>query len=270
MKQKRFLIPLLMICFFCLSACSNKASQQDILSRIQKQDQHVITWGVKADTNLFGIYNIEAAELQGFDIDIAKALTAEMTQGKGKAVFTEVTGKTRVPLLKNGNIDVIIATMTITPERQKIVDFSSSYFDAGQSLLVPNNSPIQSVKDLTSKDKVLVVKGTTAAKHIKELAPQTGILELDTYNEAFTALASGQGQAMSTDNSILLGLMKQNKGYKLVGGNFTEDPYGIAVNKGQKPLLNEINRALETLHQNGTYDKLYLKWFGTLPPKEAK
>ena len=89
--------------------------------------------------NNFGLdipFNIGTGNVEGFDIDIAKAITKEILGSKGHAEFVEVTSKTRIPLLKNGNIDAIIATMTISDERKKVVDFSDVYFDAGQSLLV--------------------------------------------------------------------------------------------------------------------------------------
>ena len=128
-----------------LSGCSSVANQ-DILKADQKSNQ--ITWGVKADTRLFGLENIKNGKLEGFEIDLAKAMTKEILGPKGKAVFVPVTSGTRVPLLKNGNIDAIMATMTITPEREKQVDFTKSYFDAGQSLLVKKGSPVKNIQDL--------------------------------------------------------------------------------------------------------------------------
>lgn len=86
----------------------------DIAARLDTQERPVIVWGVKADTNLFGWYDIETDSLQGFDIDLARALTAEITGGRGEAQFVEVTAKTRIPLLKNGVVDAVLATMTIT------------------------------------------------------------------------------------------------------------------------------------------------------------
>ncbi len=90
--------------------------------------------------------DIATREVRGFDIDIARAITEKILGRDGNAIFVEVTSKTRIPLLKNGNIDAIIATMTITEERKKQVDFSDVYFDAGQSLLVAKDSPIKELK----------------------------------------------------------------------------------------------------------------------------
>lgn len=258
-SNKHFIFLLLLLPVVFLAACGSKsAAQIDITERIEENP--TLTWGVKVDTNLFGLYDIESGEIKGFDIDIAKAITEEITGDAANAEFVEVTSKTRIPLLKNGNIDAIIATMTITEERKEQVNFSNIYFDAGQALLVPNDSPIQSLDDLSADTTVLAVKGSTSAQNIRELSPDTNVLELENYSEAFTALQSGQGDAVTTDNAILLGIIADNPGYRLAGGNFTQEPYGIAINKGQDAFLDEVNKALETIKANGVYDEIYAKW----------
>ena len=261
--NKPFLFLLLLLPVFFLAACgSQSAATVDITERIEENP--TLTWGVKVDTNLFGLYDIKSGEIRGFDIDIAKAITEELTGDAANAEFVEVTSKTRIPLLKNGNIDAIIATMTITEERKEQVNFSSVYFDAGQALLVPDDSPIQGLADLSADTTVLAVKGSTSAQNIRELAPDTNVLELENYSEAFTALQSGQGDAITTDNAILLGIIADNPGYRLSGGNFTQEPYGIAINKGQDVLLTKVNEALETIKANGVYDEIYAKWISEI------
>ncbi|MFD2728115.1 transporter substrate-binding domain-containing protein [Enterococcus camelliae] len=258
--KKIYTLLFLLLALTTLGACKNaSAASQNILETAKESKQ--IVWGVKNDTKLFGLMDISSREVKGFDIDIAKAITEEILGRDGNAVFVEVTSKTRIPLLKNGNIDAIIATMTITDERKKQVDFSNVYFDAGQSLLVAKGSAITSVKDLTSANTVLVVKGSTSAENIRKAAPDAKVLEMENYSEAFTALQAGQGDAVSTDNAILLGMASENDHYQLVGGTFTNEPYGIAINKGQKDFLDAVNKALSDLHANGTYDKIYDKWF---------
>lgn len=234
-------------------------ADQDILQRIEETP--TIVWGVKNDTRLFGLMNIETREVEGFDIDIAKAITEEILGPEGEAIFVEVTSKTRIPLIKNGNIDTIIATMTISEERLKQVDFSDVYFDAGQSLLVNKGSSITGVESLDENTTVLAVKGSTSAINIRKHAPKAKILELENYAEAFTALQSGQGDAMTTDSAILLGMAEENPEYTLAGDIFTDEPYGIAINKGQEPFLAAVNEALETIKANGTYQEIYNKWF---------
>lgn len=259
-RQKVWLLSILSFAFIFLGSCGVKGiADQDIFERINQTPE--IIWGVKNDTRLFGLMNIETRKVEGFDIDIARALTKEILGDDGKASFVEVTSKTRIPLIKNGNIDAIIATMTISEERLKQVDFSDVYFKAGQSLLVKKGSPIKGIESLNASTTVLAVKGSTSAINIREYAPEARVLELENYAEAFTALQSGQGDAMTTDNAILLGMAEENPEYTLVGDIFTDEPYGIAINKGQDAFLEAVNQALQTLQENGTYQAIFDKWF---------
>lgn len=258
--KRRILLGVLTLSFIFMTSCKAQGiADQNILERVEETQK--IVWGVKNDTRLFGLMNIETREVEGFDIDIAKALTKEILGPNGKAEFVEVTSKTRIPLLKNGNIDAIIATMTISEERLKQVDFSDVYFAAGQSLLVKKGSSITGVESLDETKTVLAVKGSTSALNIREHAPKAKILELENYAEAFTALQSGQGDAMTTDNAILLGMAEENPDYTLAGDIFTDEPYGIAINKNQQDFLNAVNLALETIKENGTYQEIFDYWF---------
>lgn len=252
---------LLVITFVLVfSKAGTSVSQPDIVQRLSNKDQTIV-WGIKNDTKLFGFYNIENGEIEGFDIDVAKELTKRLTGDSKHAQFVEVTSKTRIPLLRNGNIDAIIATMTINEARKKVVDFTDTYFDAGQSLLVAKDSKINSIDNLDASTTVVSVKGSTSSQNIKKLAPQAKLIELETYAEGLTALKAGQGDALTTDNAILLGLISENPDFRLAGENFTEEPYGIGVNKNQADFKNQLNQALAAMKADGTYQKIYDKWF---------
>lgn len=262
MKRKLRFFSLFVVLFsvFLLSACQKNT--RNVYQEVKRSNE--ITWGVKADTRLFGLMSIKTGKIEGFEVDLANALTKEILGKNAKANFVQTTAKTKIPLLKNGNIDAVLAAMTITPERKKQIDFSDPYFYAGQSLLVKDDSTIKSIKDMNGKT-ALAVKGTTAVANVKKFAPKAKVLEFDDYGQAFTALKAGQGQAMTTDNGLLVGIATENKGYKLVGGTYTKEPYGIAVNKGQTQMKNAINRALVKLKKDGTYDALVKKWFSGIP-----
>ncbi|WP_419755582.1 transporter substrate-binding domain-containing protein [Lactiplantibacillus plantarum] len=266
-KLKRLIgaLGMLAMLVVVLTACGSRQSlaKQDVLTN--DKASKTITWGVKADTKLFGLMDVKDNQIKGFDADIATVLTKRVLGKNATAKFVQVTSQTRIPLLKNGNIDAIIATMTITPEREKQVDFTNSYFDAGQSLLVKKGSAIKSVKDLNkSGTKVLGVTGANSVENIKKAAPKAKVLELSDYAQAMTALKSGQGVALTTDNGILYGMASQNPGYEVVGGTFTKEPYGIAVNKGQEPLKKALNKALKEIEADGTYNRILKKWFGNV------
>jgi putative glutamine transport system substrate-binding protein len=233
------------------------------LEKIKKRGKLIV--GVKYDLNLFGLKNPETGKVEGFDIDIAKGLAKKILGDENKIELKEVTSKTRIPMLNNGEIDAIIATMTITEERKKEVDFSDVYFMAGQSLLVKKDSKINSVKDLKKGMTVLTAKGSTSAENIRKVAPQVNVLEFENYAEAFTALKAGQGDALTTDNALLWGMAKQDPNYRVLDETFTKEPYGIAVRKGDKELLQVINEYLKEIKENGEYDKIYEKWIGKKP-----
>ncbi|HEY4399455.1 MAG TPA: transporter substrate-binding domain-containing protein [Lactobacillaceae bacterium] len=247
---------------FAISAAN--ATKADTLERVKTTGK--IVWGVKTDTKLFGLMNTATGKPEGFDIDIADAVTKKIGQQIGKELkieYVPVTATSKMQLLKNGNIDGTVSTVTITDERKKIIDFTDPYFDAGQAILVKNGSGIKSVKDLNNKKyTVLAITGTTAVDTLKEFAPKTRALLVSDYGQAMAALKSGQGDAITTDNAILYGLAVQNPGYSVVGGTFTNQPYGIAFDKGQTKMTAATNKALKELIADGTYNKLIDKWFG--------
>lgn len=258
---------LLVLSVFALAACGGKEEETEeagtsegksALETIKANDK--IVWGVKNDTKLFGLKNPSTGEIEGFDVDMAKAITGIILGDETKVEFKEVTSKTRIPMLNNGDIDAIIATMTITEERKQEVDFSEVYFEAGQSLLVKKGSPIQSIEDITSDTKVIAVKGSTSAINIREKAPDAQVLEFENYAEAFTALKAGQGDVLTTDNAILYGMASEDSNFELVGDIFTDEPYGIAMKKGNEDFVKAVNDALAELKENGKYDEIYKKW----------
>ena len=262
MKLSKKLISLFlvsMLAVIMLAACG-AAKDENSGDKKDAKSGKTITFGVKNDTRLFGLKDPASGEVEGFDIDIANELAKRMYGDDTKVNLKEVTSKTRIPMLKNGSIDAIIATMTITEERKKEVDFSDVYFEAGQSLLVKKGSKIKSIKDLNKDTTVLAVKGSTSTQNIREKAKDAPVLEFENYAEAFTALKAGKGDTLTTDNSILYGMADEDNKYQVVGGTFTDEPYGIAVKKGNKELLDKINKALKDMKDDGTYDEIYKKW----------
>ncbi|PGZ98061.1 glutamine ABC transporter substrate-binding protein [Bacillus pseudomycoides] len=273
-KMKKWFTLIVCACLFILilAGCGNKKEEtkeavknekETVIDQIKKRGKLVV--GVKYDTNLFGLKNPATGKVEGFDIDIAKALAKKILGDENKLELKEVTSKTRIQMLKNGDIDAIVATMTITEERKKEVDFSDVYFKAGQSLLVKKGSGIKDIADVKKGVKVLAVKGSTSTNNIRAKAPEATVLEFENYSEAFTALKAGQGDVLTTDNAILYGMEKQDANYEVVGKIFTDEPYGIAVRKGETELTKVINELLKEMKASGEYDKLYEKWIGKKP-----
>ncbi|WP_199613621.1 glutamate ABC transporter substrate-binding protein [Paenibacillus alkalitolerans] len=240
-----------------------EAKAEGIIGKIKERGKVIA--GVKYDLNLFGLKDPATGEVNGFDIDIAKQIAKKVLGDENAIELVEVTSKTRIPMLQNGDIDMIVATMTITEERKQEIDFSDVYFTAGQSLLVPKDSPINSVKDLTADSRVVTAKGSTSAKNIREAAPDAQVLEFENYAEAFTALKAGQGDALTTDNALLYGMAQQDPNFRVLDETFTEEPYGIGIAKGDEEFVKLVNETLKELKDNGEYDKIYEKWIGKKP-----
>lgn len=251
-----------------LAGCSTKPSNKSTLETIRERGKLIV--GVKYDTRLFGLKDPETGKVEGFDVDIAKALSKKIFGEEGKLELKSVVSKTRIPMLQQGAIDAIVATMTITPKRGEQVLFSDSYFDAGQSLLVKKGSPIQSVEDIKAGVRVISVKGSTPAKRIRKKVPEATVLAFDNYQDAFMALKTGKGDVLTTDNVILMGMSQQDPNFVVVGGTFSEEPYGIAVRKGDTEFVELINEFLKEIKNDGTYDAIYQKWLGGTPSEKEE
>ncbi|KRF09917.1 transporter substrate-binding domain-containing protein [Paenibacillus sp. Soil787] len=241
------------------------------LDAIKKRGKLVA--GVKYDTKLFGLIDPVTGKVEGFDVELAKALAKKIFGDETMVELKEVTSKTRnpilprSPMLQNGKIDIIIATMTINDERKQQVEFTDDYFKAGQSLLVEKGSPIKGLPDIKKGTKVLAVKRSTSEKKIRDKAPDATVMLYDNYQDAFTALKAGKGEALTTDNAILYGMQQQDPNYQVVGGTFTDEPYAMAVRKGDTDFLTYVNNFLKEIKVNGEYEKMYIKWFGESPSK---
>jgi putative glutamine transport system substrate-binding protein len=263
---KRWLVLCLSVVLaFSLTACgSGSSADGSSLAAIKKRGKLIA--GVKYDTNLFGYKDPADGQVKGFEIDLMREFAKRVLGDEKKVEFKEVTSKTRIKMLQSGDVDLVAATMTITDKRKKQVDFSRVYFMAGQSLLVPIHSSITGLKSLNGK-VVATAKGATSGRNLQKLVPGVKIKEYENYADAFTALKSGQADAVTTDDSILMGMQQQDPThFKLVGGQFTQEPYGIAVKKGNKDLLKAVNDFLNEIMKDGTYQKLYRKWFKKDPP----
>lgn len=221
--------------------------------------------GVKYDVRIFGYLNPETNRVEGFDVDLAKAVATRIFGSEDAIEFVEAISANRIPYLNEGKVDVIFSTMTANEDRAKQIDFSDTYYVAGQSLLVPINSTITSVNDLAGK-RVGTVSGSTPEKNIRAIAPQATVELFSRYGEAVAAMDAGRVDAVTTDDIILIGFAKDAPDkFKVVGGQFTQEPYAAGVKKGNTELLNEVNGAIRDLMSSGQYAQIYQKWIGSAP-----
>lgn len=221
-----------------------------------------ITIGTKFDQPLFGLVGPDGVPV-GFDVEIGKIIAGQLGIAPEDIEWVETVSANREPFIENGEVDIVIATYTINDDRKQVVDFAGPYFEAGQSILVlESNEDIQSEDDLVGQP-VCSVSGSTPAANLRELGAE--VFETDTYSNCLEPLRSGQVVAVSTDNVILAGLVDQNPGeFKVVGEPFTEEPYGIGLQKGDDEFRDFINDVLEESYEDGTYEEAWNATAGTV------
>ncbi len=217
--------------------------------------------GVKDSQPPFGFVDEKTNQIVGFEIDICKALADKL----GVKLETKpVTSSTRIPMLTQGAIDLVAATMTHQKGREDQIDFSITYFMTGQKLLVKKAGGIASVKDLAGK-KVGSVKGSTSEQNVKKAQPECTVISFETYPEAFLALKQGKVEAVTTDESILVGLQNSDDkpgDFAIVGEYISPEPYGLGVAENESDFRDFINIALMEMWTSGDFQKIYEKWFG--------
>lgn len=257
MKMK--LLTILTLCFVIFFAgCAKKEEKTDILDSILQRGTMVV--GVKYDTKPFGYMN-DKEQLVGYDVDLAKYIAKSILGDENKIVFKQVTPSNRILALNSGQVDMVIATMTITNQRKQVIDFSSPYYITGQSILVPKNSKITSMSDLNGK-RVIIIFGSTSEKNLRLFAPDADIIGFKTYTSGYSALKSGRADAMTSDDSILLGLAMADSSVKLLPHIYSKEPYGIGFKKGSSSgrLRSKVNLILENMVSSGELAKLQNKW----------
>jgi glutamate transport system substrate-binding protein len=236
--------------------------------------------GTKFDQPLFGLKNPVTNEIEGFDVEMAKIVASKIFGGTpeeaGKKIdFTETVSKNRESYIQNGTVDFVVATYTINDTRKQVVDFAGPYYVAGQDIMVKaDNTTVKSVTDLNGK-KVCSVTGSTSIKNVQEKAPQADVsTSFDKYSLCAEALTDGRVDAVTTDDIILLGLIKDNPGkFKLVKSTFTTEPYGIGLKKGDDKFRDFLNGVIEKSFTDGSWKKAFDDTVGTsgekapTPPK---
>lgn len=234
------------------------AAQADQLADIKKAG--VVKVATFDANPPFGSIDPKTHNIVGYDVDFANALAKSLGV---KLELVATNPANRIPLLQSGKADLIVADITITPERAQVVDFSTPYFVTGQQFLVPARSPDK--LDAYSKARIGAVKGTTGEQALHQRFPQSRVLSYDDIPLALTALRNGNVQAITQDSTILAGLLAQapdKTQFKILPDLLSKEDIGVGVKKGEPALLKAVNDELVKLEQSGEAAKIYDTWFG--------
>ncbi len=212
--------------------------------------------GIKIDQPGLGLK--EGDNYSGFDVDVATYIAGKLGTTADKITWIPAPSAQRETLIESGQVDLIVATYSITDARKEKVSFAGPYFVAGQSLLVrSDDSSITGVDSLAGK-KLCSVTGSTSAQKIKDKVPGVNLQEFGTYSECVTALTAKTIDALTTDDTILAGFAAQpaNVGkLKLVGGTFSTENYGVGLKKGNTDLCTKVNDAIKAMISDGSWQK---------------
>ncbi len=221
-----------------------------------------LTIGIKFDQPGLGQKTPNGYE--GFDVDVATYIAKELGVDASNIEFVEAKSADRETLIKNGDVDFIVATYSITDKRKAEVDFAGPYFVAHQDLLVRADESSITGPDSLNGKKLCSVTGSTSAQRVKdEFANQVDLQEYGGYSECLTGLESGAVDAITTDDTILAGLAAANEGkFKLVGKGFSDENYGVGLKKGDTELRDKINAAIQKMEDDGSWKASLEKHLG--------
>jgi polar amino acid transport system substrate-binding protein len=233
------------------------------------QDNKKLVVGVDQNSKGLGYFNPINGKIEGFDIDIARAI-ARAIFGRASSRYIRyvaISTKQRESVIVNGDVDLVASAFSITCARRHNMRFSSVYYRAQQKLLVPENSPVERLSDLHGKH-VCATIGSTSLERLRKdqgVLPSTVPLRSDCLVE----LQEGKVAAITSDDTILFGFQKQDRRTKVLDACLGIESYGLAINKQHRPFVRFVNAVLARLRRDGMVTRLREHWLGGLPPPTA-
>ncbi|MBO0981388.1 glutamate ABC transporter substrate-binding protein [Microbacterium sp. SD291] len=207
---------------------------------ITERDKVIV--GVKEDQPGLGYLDVTTNERTGFDIDIARWIAASLGYDEDKIEFKPIASANREQAITNGDIDYYVGTYSINDKRKELIDFAGPYFITGQGLLIAADAEdAEALEDFNGKT-VCSATGSTPIQNIKANFPDIKTQEYDLYSACVQDLIDGKVDAVTTDQAILIGYAAQYPDeVKVTGGLFTEERYGVGLQKGDDALRAHIN-----------------------------
>ena len=212
--------------------------------------------GIKFDQPGLGLK--KGTEYTGFDVDVATYIAKELGTDAADITWVQAPSAQRETLIETGQVDMVVATYSITDARKEKISFAGPYFVAGQDLLVRADDSSITGPDALDGKKLCSVTGSTSAQKVKDEVPGVQLQEFATYSECLPALANGGVDALTTDDTILAGFAAQPEytgKFKVVGQTFSEERYGIGLKKGDTATCTKVTDAIKKMITDGSWQK---------------
>lgn len=231
----------------CAASVARAADQAPVPDAIKKAG--VIKIGIKCDYPPDGFLDSQGKN-QGIEVSLARQIAADALGDAAKAELTCVTAANRIPMLVGGKVDMLVATLGITDERARVVDFSEPYAWGGSDVLVPKGSPIKKLADLKGKT-VVAMKGAWQVDWFEKNMPDVKLLKLDNVSDGLQALLQKRADGFAHDFAILVGIAKKNPNTELVGELYQIGYRGIGLRKGDTALRDYVNAEIKKANDSG-------------------
>jgi polar amino acid transport system substrate-binding protein len=240
------------------SYAPSATAQGSTLAKIRERGRLVA--GVSADTYLLGSRNPLTGQIEGFDIDMVKAVAEAILGDEDLYQLKVITAAQRIPALEKGEVDIVARNMTITCDRWEQIAFSSEYYRSGQKILVRKGSKAKSISDLGGQ-KVCAPKGTSSMDTLIKAAPKAIPVAADNHTGCLALFQQGEVAAITGDDTVLAGLAAQDP-YAVVPAQkaFTAEPYGLGFNKDDVDLVRFVNARLARMRTDGEWTRIYNRW----------
>lgn len=227
--------------------------------------------GVNQNAFKVGYRNPRNGELEGFEIDIARAIARTLFRddSPNRLQFKAAPSLDRIRMVKDGDVDILIRTTVMScRDWDERIAFSTEYYHASQKLLVPRTSTVKEIEELAGK-KICAATGSTSIANIPVFSPRAIPVGAPDVADCLVLLQQGQVDAISTSDILLAALVAQDRNYKVVGRALKDQPYGIMIAQGAPDLVRFVNAVLERIRADGTWTRFHRTWLSALGPPPA-
>ncbi|MEU1288361.1 glutamate ABC transporter substrate-binding protein [Kitasatospora sp. NPDC005856] len=226
--------------------------------------------GVDQNSYRWGARNPNTGQIEGFDIDLARAIGAAVMGDPEKVVLKPVATADRIDAIKKGRVDLIVRTMTINCKRMEDVAFSKPYFNISQRVLVPKSSPAKNIDDAIKDKAVCAADGSTALAIVKEKNTARQVVTVENQLDCLVLMQLGKVDATMTDNGLAAGQAAQDQTVRIVDGEAQPEVIGVAMLKDSTDLTARVNQVLADYYARGDWARSYEHWLKPYMVNEAE